>query len=115
MNATADPKWAETPPLPMPDTPRTTRTLGDILDLATQLRNRPGEWVVYSDHKTRNAARQRISQRQHAPTLQGLPLEWRSRRLVPGDTDSRVEVLVRWQADEDGNPVPAAPGSALSD
>lgn len=72
------------------------RTQKAVLELMDVLKANPNRWAIYSTHQTRGAARQRVYVLRHSATFLGMPLEWRTAKVNPGDPDSRVEILVRW-------------------
>ena len=77
------------------------RVSTDLADVVQQLKQNPGDWVEYSTHVTRGAARSRIHALRAGATFRDLPVEWTTRRITPGDVLSPVRVYVRW--------VPGAP------
>lgn len=64
--------------------------------LLMQLRDQPGRWAVFSTHRSRGAARQRIYSLRQSATYRGIPVEWRTKKQHPGRANSPVHVLVRW-------------------
>ena len=121
MNATdaptnSTPNWAEAPPRPMPAkeaTWRNSRTEDDVLKLILALRDNPSVFAIYSEHVSLKAARQRIALRKKAKSLEGMPLQWRSQHAEAYNSAAPWYVLVAWEATEDGDPAPMAPGHEL--
>lgn len=84
---------------PIPESAfRPARSPEQLQTLIEQLRDRPGQWFVYSKHRTRGSARQRVLTLRGSATFRSLPVQWRTMRETPGDPTSEVQVLVRWQA-----------------
>ena len=81
----------------------------NVEGLLAQLQDAPMKWAVYSTHKTRGAARQRVYALRNAASYKGQPLEWATAKVEPGEKGSPVQVLVRWNEDlpprEDNAPV----------
>ena len=77
-----------------------TRTADDILELVEDLKRNPMRWAVYSTHRTRGAARQRIYVLRSSSTFSDLPVEFRTIRQTPGDVKSPVQILVRWVGED---------------
>ena len=75
------------------------RGSADVQAVIAQLRKHPGDWIEYSTHTTRGAARQRVHALRAGANFRGLPVEWATRRDVPGDIYSAVRVYVRWLPD----------------
>ncbi|AOE44388.1 hypothetical protein SEA_GHOBES_37 [Gordonia phage Ghobes] len=82
--------WTEKNP-----TPR-ARSAEEVSALLQELEAHPGEWAVYSEHKTRGAARQRVHALKSSRVYEGKPLEWSTKRTEPGNVLAPVQVLVRW-------------------
>ena len=95
MNAHRDITWSSEEPTPYVEVPA-RRTDEEINELVESLQSNPGRWAVFSSHKTRNAARQRLTTLRQSPTYRQFPLTWRTRRTIKGDTTAPVEVLVCW-------------------
>jgi len=74
--------------------PRAGTTVHDVV---RQLQEHPGDWVEYSRHQTRGAARQRVHSLRSGATFRKLPVEWATRRDVPGDIHAQVRIYVRWR------------------
>ena len=72
------------------------RGSGDIQDVIRELQEHVGEWIEYSDHATRGAARQRVHALRAGANFRDLPVEWATRRDEPGNIRSRVRVYCRW-------------------
>ena len=73
--------------------------------LLMQLRDQPGRWAVFSTHRSRGAARQRIYSLRQSATYRGIPVEWRTKKQYPGKNNSPVHVLVRWREGPPDEPV----------
>lgn len=71
----------------------------NVEGLLAQLKDAPGKWAVYSKHKTRGAARQRVYSLRESASYKEYPLEWATAKEEPGVKDSPVQVLVRWRED----------------
>ena len=78
------------------------RAGADVADVVNQLKAHPGDWVEYSTHATRGAARSRIHALRAGATFRELPVEWTTRRVTSGDILSPVRVYVRWIPDLSG-------------
>lgn len=98
METGESPTWAKTDPTPLPPA-HTRRTQASLLEMADTLEANPGRWAVYSVHRTRGAARQRVYVLRHSKTFAGKPLEWRTAKVKPGNPESPVQILVRWNED----------------
>ena len=89
------------------------RASDDVREVIEQLKTHPGEWVSYSDHATRGAARQRVHALRAGSHFRDLPVQWATRRHEPGNIRSRVGVYVRWlpegATNVSGPQVPALP------
>ncbi|WIC89807.1 hypothetical protein SEA_SAPO_36 [Gordonia phage Sapo] len=84
--------WTEKNPTP------TARTPEEVSELLAELEANPGKWAVYSEHKTRGAARQRVHALKSSRVYEGKPLSWSTKRTEPGNTQAPVQVLVCWNA-----------------
>lgn len=97
--------WSKNEPAPDVTVPK-PRSTEEIQDLLDQLQANPGRWAVYSTHKTRNAARQRLTALRKSATYGERPLQWRTRRVEPGNVESPVNVLVNWNESPDATEAP---------
>jgi hypothetical protein len=79
---------------------RPARSPEELAELIAQLQASPEEWFIYSTHKTRGSARQRVLSLKRSQTYEGHPLQWRTQRAVEGDPSSQVHVLVSWESSE---------------
>jgi hypothetical protein len=64
--------------------------------LLMQLRDQAGRWAIFSTHRSRGAARQRIYSLRQSQTYRGIPVQWRTKKQIPGQANSPVHVLVKW-------------------
>lgn len=96
---TATAEWTDRSPTHV-EPAKIKRTADDILALVEDLKKNPMRWAVYSSHRTRGAARQRIYVLRNSSTFSGLPVEFRTIRQTPGDTKSPVQILVRWVGED---------------
>ena len=87
--------WSDRPPTSIADH-RPARSALEVGLMVEELKQNPYQFAVYSTHKTRRAARQRVQTLRRSKTFENQPLRWRTQREFPGDTTSRVRVLVAW-------------------
>lgn len=74
-----------------------SRSAGGIDAIVLQLQSDPGRWAIYSVHRTRNAAHQRLRKIRASASFQGLPVQFRVRKSRILSANGPAEILVRWR------------------